>query len=173
MAAAATLLALSHAADATAWQWAVSHLMLAIVLPTAYVIALRLRGRVTDIQLPERAQRLRPYLFAIVCMACSAALMHLGRAPRPLQSVALAGSAQFALMLLITLRWKISAHSASVGSLFAIAHGLLGTFALPLGMLIPLVGWSRVYLRRHDVLQVVAGGLLGVIVTLMVFAWLR
>ncbi len=170
---AAILLVLMHGAEAIAWQWVVSHLLLAVGVPTAYVVSLRLRGHIADIQLPERRQRLRPYLFAIACMLCSAALMHLGRAPRVLQSIALAGSAQFALMWLITLRWKISAHTASAGSLFAIAHGLLGSSALPLGLLLPLVGWSRVYLRRHDVMQVIAGSLLGIAVTLAALTWLH
>jgi membrane-associated phospholipid phosphatase len=37
-------------------------------------------------------------------------------------------------------------------------------------VLIPIVGWARVYLRAHTVLQVVAGTVLGAVSTVIFFA---
>jgi membrane-associated phospholipid phosphatase len=38
---------------------------------------------------------------------------------------------------------------------------------------LPLIGWSRVYRNRHNWTQVVAGGIMGISVTLIVLALAR
>ena len=46
---------------------------------------------------------------------------------------------------------------------------LFGERPVPFYVLIPLVGWSRVYLRAHTLLQVVAGTVLALVTTLLFF----
>jgi membrane-associated phospholipid phosphatase len=61
----------------------------------------------------------------------------------------------------ITRYWKISTHALGItASLSALVH-LYGQQPLPFLVLIPIVGWSRVYLKAHTVLQVVGGTALG------------
>jgi len=60
--------------------------------------------------------------------------------------------------------WKISGHAAAMSSAAVISVLVLGPAWLPLLLLVPAVGWSRVVLRAHTVAQVVAGSLFGGVV---------
>lgn len=164
---AAVVVASSVAAQS--WLWGAGYLAFAVVVPTGYVLFQLARGRLRDVQLPAREERLKPYLLTVACMAASFIALQYAHAPRTLRQLALANVVQFSLLLLITLRWKISAHGASVGSMAAMLHALFGVGALPFWLLVPLVGWSRVHLRRHDVLQVAAGAALGMSVVWFTF----
>lgn len=151
-------------AKIAAWLWGVGYLALAVLLPTLYVAWLVRRGEITDMQLPNRRQRLKPYLFAIACMGAAALALQWAQAPRLLQQIALINVMQSAALLLATLRWKISAHCASMGALAVLTWMLFGIGSLPFCAAVPAVAWSRVRLKRHDVLQVLAGAMLGIAV---------
>jgi membrane-associated phospholipid phosphatase len=63
----------------------------------------------------------------------------------------------------VTLYWKISVHAAGAAGVATLVTALVG---VPAVVFLPvlLVAWSRLYLRRHTLSQVVAGGLLGAVV---------
>ena len=64
--------------------------------------------------------------------------------------------------------WKVSAHTAGMSFMFAIAsmfgHALLSIFAL---LIIPIVSWSRLKLKRHTLMQVIVGMILGMIIPML------
>lgn len=155
-------------AKAAAWLWGVGYLALAVLLPTLYVAWLVRRGEITDMQLPDRRQRLKPYCVAIACMGLAALALQWAHAPRLLQQIALINVVQSAALLLTTLRWKISAHCASMGALAVLTLTLFGAGSLPFCAAVPAVAWARVRLKRHDVIQVLAGAMLGVAVAWIV-----
>lgn len=140
--------------------------------PLLYLLALYNSGRVSDLDLSTREERLRPYLVAVAALILGAVLLQAGGAPPLLSNLANATAIAFALLFAITLYWKISAHAASAGTFAALA-GLLVTlwsliaFALAL---VPLVCWARVHLGRHTTMQTITGALLGAAVLLAVFA---
>jgi membrane-associated phospholipid phosphatase len=72
------------------------------------------------------------------------------------------------IMMIITLWWKISMHASSLGGVATMLTVLYGAVMLPLFVLLVLVSWSRVALRRHTVPQVIAGSLAGIILTLVI-----
>lgn len=155
-------------AKAAAWLWGVGYLALAVLLPTLYVAWLVRRGEITDMQLPDRRQRLKPYCVAIACMGLAALALQWAQAPRLLQQIALINVVQSAALLLATLRWKISAHCASMGALAVLTWALFGAGSLPFCAAVPAVAWARVRLKRHDVMQVLAGAMLGVVIAWIV-----
>jgi membrane-associated phospholipid phosphatase len=69
----------------------------------------------------------------------------------------------------ITRYWKISTHALGISAPLVVMIYLYGLQPLPFLVLIPIVGWSRVWLRAHTVLQVVAGTALGVVSVLIFF----
>jgi membrane-associated phospholipid phosphatase len=144
-----------------AWRWTGIYLLLAVCVPVTYVGVQLARGRISDFDLRVREQRIKPYLVSLFCAALAWLWLRLGMAPALLIVVVGAGVAQVALMLAITLFWKISAHTASVAGVAALAVMLIGAAALPLLALVPLLAWARLRLKRHTLMQTVAGALLG------------
>lgn len=163
------LLVASQTGAATAWRWAATFVVLGIVPPVFYVAWLVRRGHVTDIHLPLREERTRPFVATLASSGTALVVMAALGAPPLLVVVAAAGWLQVALLFAITLRWKISTHCAAAAALAALAVGLRGTPAVPLVAIVPVVAWSRLRLQRHDRAQVVAGGVLGAGVTLVLW----
>ena len=73
------------------------------------------------------------------------------------------------LAWLINLFWKISIHSASIGSIATLAT----IYVAPLGFFFWVcavaLGWARVRTRNHSPLQVMAGLVLAALCVLLVF----
>ena len=69
----------------------------------------------------------------------------------------------------ITRYWKISTHALGITAPLVVLTLLYGNETLPFLVLIPMVGWARVYLKAHTVMQVIAGDLLGMGSTILFF----
>lgn len=145
----------------SAWLWAGFYILLAVSLPAAYVLWLVRKGEVTDFDLRRREQRLRPFLATLASTLAAWLVLYWGDAPQLLVILAGAGWLQIALMLGITLHWKISAHCAAAAGLIVFVWSLLGSAAAPAALSLPLIAWSRIRLQRHDLPQTIAGALLG------------
>jgi membrane-associated phospholipid phosphatase len=144
-----------------AWAWAGLHVLLAAVLPTVYVAWLVHTGEVTDMHLRVREQRLRPMTLCTVTSALSVLLLGFGGASPLVLTLAVAQLLQAVAFLGFTQRWKVSAHCAAAGGLAVLATVLWGQHGAFLGAGVLLVAWSRLHLRRHTLLQTVAGTALG------------
>lgn len=87
-------------------------------------------------------------------------LLWLGHAPRLLLLLMLTALIQALIFTLITLRWKISGHTAGMANLAILGGALVGWMPLWVWVCRWWLG-RRVYLRRHTIWQTVAGSLLG------------
>jgi membrane-associated phospholipid phosphatase len=131
------------------------------------VIAVRL-GKISDVDVSRRAERAGPFLFGISsALAGWLALIHL-QGPRNLQTVLIITAVSGVVMMLTTLWWKISIHASTMGGTATVLTAFYGTVMLPTFLLLILVSWSRVVLRRHTVWQVVAGSLVGITLPLLI-----
>ena len=151
--------------NSNGWLWALAYLILAVPLPTLYVLWKVQRGEITDFDIRVREQRIKPYVLILICTAGALLLMIVGRAPGLMIVVAAAGWVQTAILFSVTLWWKISAHCTAMASLAVLALGTIGVAAWPLMLGLPLVAWSRVRLRRHTVMQTIAGSILGLLIS--------
>jgi len=147
--------------------WAIIYIVFVCILPAVYIVVQVLRGKITDIHVRVRQQRILPFLITVGCSALACALLSVLGSPLLLTQFALITTLQVFMILVITLWWQISLHAMSimtavivVGALYGFAPALVAT------PLIPIVGAARVVLRRHTVQQVIAGGLLGAAMTL-------
>jgi membrane-associated phospholipid phosphatase len=81
--------------------------------------------------------------------------------------------AHLTLMAVITLGWQISMHAMSISGALVATGIVFGLFpALMVAPLVPLVGTARLRLERHTPAQVIAGTLLGALVTIALFVTL-
>ena len=157
-----------------AWRWLMLTLPLVALPPLAYVVWLVRRGKLADIHMPERQTRLKPLsVIMIWLLLCTLVLQKWG-APRSLDLFLLAALFQVGVLSLVTLFWQISFHSAAISAAAATAVAVGGTTVWPITitLLVPLVGWSRVRLRRHTLRQVTAGCLVGAVVALLMLVGL-
>jgi membrane-associated phospholipid phosphatase len=169
--AAAALLIGFGSATAHGWQWTGFYLVATILLPCLYIIWLVRRGQVSDFHLPIREERIRPLIFSLVTALLTWGIAQSAAAPTPLRMLAAVNGIQAISFFLITLRWKISLHTATAAILAHLALAFLGLGALPLTVSVPLIAWSRVYLQRHTLAQTVAGAGLGVAILTPLLFW--
>jgi membrane-associated phospholipid phosphatase len=147
--------------SASSWLWILFYISTAIFIPVFYVVWLLLKKEITDFHIRVRYQRLRPMFFMVVSSVFAWIVMRLGSAPVFLQTIAILGAFLMMFLLLITLRWKISGHTTAATAFAFFSLGSIGSLALPVLLLIPLVIWARVTLKRHTLAQTIAGTLVG------------
>jgi membrane-associated phospholipid phosphatase len=159
LAPAAMALTASVFAEPRAWMWAGLYVLLTVVTPMLYLIWLKHRGLITDLDVQRREQRTKPMLFTLACGGLAWLALALGAAPALMTLLAGVLWLQMVAIFCITLRWKISVHCATAACVATVACVLLGT---PLPLLgVPIIAWSRVRLHRHTLAQTVAGSSLG------------
>ncbi|MGQ9491358.1 MAG: phosphatase PAP2 family protein [Anaerolineae bacterium] len=154
-----------------AWAWACTALALNVLAPIGYLLWLLKQGLVSDLDVQNRTERARPLSFTLAAMLITVLVLRLLNAPSLLLAVCATQLIQTALALVITLRWKISMHSAACAACFALLVFVMGRQAVPLLLALPLVGWSRIYLRRHTPAQTIAGAALGGLITWGTLTW--
>jgi membrane-associated phospholipid phosphatase len=69
--------------------------------------------------------------------------------------------------------WKLSVHASVAAGSTVVLVLAFGPLLLATAVLAAAVGWSRVRLRDHTTWQVVAGTVIGAVVTSLVFAFLK
>ena len=136
-------------------------LLFVCVLPLLLLLGLVRLGKVTDHHVSNRKQRVPVLLMALASVAAGLLVLESVGAPRSVVVMVLAIVAGILVIAAVSPFWKISGHAAAISSSAVIAVLMLGPAWLPLLLLIPAVGWSRVVLRAHTPAQVVAGALFG------------
>ena len=148
-------------ASSSTWGWMGVYTLLVVVMPLLYLVWLLKQGQITDIHLRVREQRTRPLLVTVAATVVAWGILHFGAAPQLLVALAAATSLQTIIFLAITLRWKISFHSASAAGMAVMAWMFLGNAAIWFVMSVPVIAWARVRLQRHTASQTFAGAILG------------
>ncbi len=149
-------------ATSPGWVWVLFYIALTILIPCAYITWLVYAGQAVDFHLPKREQRIRPLLLSLVTGIITWVVLYYEDAPPILQMLAAINGVQMALFLVITFYWKISLHCTAATILAVVAIAIFGASAVPFTMSIPIIAWSRVYLRRHTLAQTIAGIFLGI-----------
>ncbi|MEA2718662.1 MAG: hypothetical protein QOJ39_526, partial [Candidatus Eremiobacteraeota bacterium] len=135
--------------------------------PMLFIFYLYATDRISDLDMSIRTERERVFIAFVIFYAAGALDLWLIHAPA-IMTASMAGFGASALIVQwITRYWKISTHALGITAPLVALSVLFGERPLPFYVLIPLVGWSRVYLRAHTLMQVVAGTLLAAVNTLL------
>lgn len=134
------------------------------VIPLLLLLVLVRLGKVTDHHVSDRKQRAPVLLMTLGSIVAGLLVLEAAGAPESVVAMVLAVVGGVVVLAGVSPFWKISGHAAAISSSAVIAVMMLGPAWLPLLLLIPAVGWSRVVLRAHTVAQVVAGSLFGGVV---------
>ncbi len=167
------LLTLSYAAVPTgkALLFTALYTAVAVLLPVAYILWSTYRGNITDIHMPNRNERYKPFIIGVVSSILTWILLALSGAPRTMMLLASFTVIDMSIIACITYFWQISIHTAAMGGAFAIVGALFGTSgAVVAAPFLVIVGAARLQLRRHTLRQVVAGALVGGSIAIIVFS---
>jgi membrane-associated phospholipid phosphatase len=147
--------------DPATFRYALLYFAFAIPVPMLYVVWLLKTGRVTDIHLPNRRERFGPFAVASAAAVAGVAALILVGAPTVFVAPIIAALVQTLLLFAITLAWQISIHTSTSAGLATFAALGIGGSAILFSLLVPIVMWARLYLKRHTLAQTLAGVALG------------
>lgn len=158
-----TILFAFYLGTSQALLWTGLYLVIVLFIPVGYIIYLVKKGKVTDFHLRVREERFKPLLVIIGCSIVGWTMVLLSPAPYQLKAVSGIGVLQILVIFLITTKWKISGHSSAISSFTLMVYGLFGatTITLPVFLAVPLVAWARVRIKRHTLMQTIAGTVMG------------
>ena len=135
------------------------------LVPLVMMYQLTKRGVVSDFNVSERQERTRPFIGAAASYLAGSGTLLLLRAPTTIITLMLCYACNTAIMLLITLRWKISIHASGIAGPTTVLVYSIGPWAAVFYMLLIPVGWARVQLKAHTPWQILAGALVTAIAT--------
>lgn len=135
------------------------------LLPAVPIYLMYRRGEVSDAFISKRQERTMPYLFSFLSYFFWALfLWRTMQFPLFIVAMGVAAGLSIFIIVFINLKWKISAHLAGMGGLTGAVFGISYRMAInPLGLFIllftisALVAISRIQLRAHSPLQLLAG----------------
>ncbi|MEQ4564540.1 MULTISPECIES: phosphatidic acid phosphatase [Micrococcaceae] len=134
------------------------------VLPLAYVLVMVKLGRITDHHVSDRRQRPALLLMALVSVVAGLVVLQLLNGPASVSVMIISLIGGIAVLAVVSAFWKMSGHASALSAAVVIAILMFGPAWLPLLLLVPAVGWSRLVLRAHTLAQVVVGSLFGAVV---------
>ncbi|MFJ4026701.1 phosphatase PAP2 family protein [Paenarthrobacter sp. NPDC089989] len=131
------------------------------VLPLAYVLVMVKLGRITDHHVSDRRQRTPLLLLALASVVAGLMVLQWLHGPVSIAVMIIALIGGIGVLAVVSAFWKMSGHASAISSAAVIAVFMFGPAWMPLLLLIPAVGWSRVVLRAHTLAQVVVGSVFG------------
>jgi membrane-associated phospholipid phosphatase len=122
------------------------------------------------LNVPEREKRWKPFVVGVSSLALSLVPFWILSAPTVVLKLGVTGVVAITVFGVANHFNKVSVHTGSVACAAAIFTIVSSHAAAFLALSSVLVGWSRVELERHSLVQVVQGGVLGVLCGLVFLA---
>lgn len=136
----------------------------AVVIPSIIACAW-IKNKNLEIDMPNKEDRLYPLLWILLSYLLGVIILFIISAPPVITVLMFCYFSNTLVVLLISMFWKISIHAVGVAGPVAFLIYVFGYPGLIFLLLIPLIMWSRLYLKRHTLSQVTAGSVLGFLLT--------
>jgi len=135
--------------------------------PIILFVILRRQGKIADSDATIKEERTFPFIISALFYALG--LIILIKAQVNIISIAFwfCYITNTVFIIIINEYWKISAHMLGAAGPFAAVCFVYGLNALPFILLLCVIGWARIFLKCHNIYQVLAGGLLGFTSTIL------
>jgi len=139
-----------------------------VLFPLTSIFLMRRTGLVSDMRMPTREERIPAYLSTLVYYGMCYYLLRTWLDNPVTLGIFFGATLGLLLVLIITLRWKISAHMAGIGGLIGAMLAVMFTdeceaplLLIGLFLLAGALGTARLVVSDHTPAQVYAGALLG------------
>jgi membrane-associated phospholipid phosphatase len=140
-------------------------LLFGALIPLSIVYGLSKRRIIPDLWASQRETRVIPFAGAICSYFLGSAVLMAEESPAIITALMLCYVGNTVIMMLISLKWKISVHASGIAGPITTLIYALGVTALPPLFLVVPVGWARIRLKAHTLAQVAAGALLTILAT--------
>lgn len=125
----------------------------------------KLRDWSKEYDVPNREERKIPLTFIVASYLIGSVILYYINAPLITTGLMFCYFSTTLLVLFITLYWKISMHAMGVSGPAAALIFAFGPAGAIYALILPVVMWSRVYMKKHTTSQVIAGAAIGFILT--------
>jgi len=125
---------------------------------------------ISDVDLTKRSERPAFLIVFTVSLAIASAIMYLLQAPEKFVIYIFSGLIMVILASIITFYWKISFHTMVTTSVVSAIVIIGGLRFWPFFLLLPIIAWARIVLKKHSLYQVIGGVFLSAAITWSVFA---
>jgi len=127
------------------------------------------RKNVVDLYVSKKETR-TPFFLIAIALYSFAAIIFFSTNTKIMFLLALGYTFVTIILLVVNRFWKVSVHSAGVtGPIFALIF-VFGIIVMPLSLIIVLVSWSRIKLKKHTFNQTLVGSLIPIAVGLVVYS---
>jgi membrane-associated phospholipid phosphatase len=127
-----------------------------------------IKNRDLDLDITDKDERTFPLLFGVLSYIIGTVILFIAGAPAAVTVLMFCYFSNALLTIFITFFWKISLHSMGIAGPTAAMVYVFGSSGLLFLFPLFMVMWSRLYLNKHTLAQVVAGAISG-----FVFTWLQ
>ena len=141
-------------------------LIFASILPMAIIMHWA-RKLDTDKDISNREDRFIPLIVGVVSYIIGFVIALILGVSNFLIVLILCYAVNTFIVMLITTKWKISIHTTGLTGPVAALIMLLGPIGALIGLLYPILIWSRFTLKKHTMAQAIAGGVFGLIMTVL------
>ncbi|WP_441249908.1 hypothetical protein [Kitasatospora sp. McL0602] len=141
--------------------WGLFAVLFAAVVPTWFIKRGMRQGRWDDRHVGQRQRRLVVIPFIMLSVLTSLGVMLWAGAPSDMTAMVIAMFAALVPIMVITVWWKVSVHTAVASGAIACLAVALGPWWLVGYPLVAAIAWSRVVLRDHTLAQTVVGAAVG------------
>ena len=150
--------------------WSFLCILFGTLIPYLYIFLLFKKNMIDDMHVPNKENRIKPLIITVVCYIIGYFVLYILKAHIFLRSIFVASIIITVILAAITYFWKISFHTSWVTFVTITYYVLFGKWILTLLFLTILVGWARVKIKRHTIMQVTLGAVISAIVTLFVYS---
>jgi membrane-associated phospholipid phosphatase len=148
--------------------WGVIYGVIGSLLPVLFIFYLLQSGRIGDLHMSNTGERNIPYFVGVVAAFIAFGVISLLDGPDLLRCLALYNIITLTALGLINTRWLISIHATSIAGAWLMISFVFGWgWSLVLLPLVVLVCWTRYFLKRHTVAQILAGVAVGITIVLV------
>ncbi|MBI5460009.1 PAP2 family protein [Methanobacterium sp.] len=147
------------------WLWFSTISIFFVSILPIITSSLWIKKKNLEVDMPQREDRIYPLLLVILSYTIGVVVLYTLGAPLLTTVLMICYLTNTIVVLMISLYWKISIHAMGIaGPATAIIY-LFGWPGLLFSLLVPLVLWSRLYLKRHTSAQLMVGTGLGYLLT--------
>lgn len=140
-------------------------LVFASVLPMA-IILYWAKKLGTDKDISNRSDRSTPLIVGVISYFIGFLISLAANLSNFMTILLLCYSVNTLIVMIITLKWKISVHTTGLSGPIGALILLLGPFGAIFAIIYPIVIWSRVLLKKHTMAQAICGAVQGFFLTI-------